>query len=82
MLSYREQETALCVMILHNRRKTAINAGWTASKSINVKDTLRVVVCIKMTLPLKKNAQANYAWPFLYTEVGIHPLFDNRITDS
>jgi hypothetical protein len=48
-------------MIFHIRRKTAINAGWTASKSVNVKDTLRVSVCIKRTLPLKKNAQANYA---------------------
>jgi hypothetical protein len=69
-------------MILHIRRKTPINAGWTGSKSVNVKDVLRVSVCIERILPLKKNAQANYAWPFLYTEVGIHLLLDNRITDS
>jgi len=48
--------------ILHIRRKTPIiNAGWIASKSINVKDILRVSVCIERILPMKKNAQANYA---------------------
>jgi hypothetical protein len=26
------------------------------------------VSCIERILPLEKNAQANYAWPFLYTE--------------
>jgi hypothetical protein len=69
-------------MILHIRRKTPINAEWNASKSVNVKDILRVSVCIERILPLKKNAKANYAWPFLYREVSIHPLPDNRITDS
>jgi hypothetical protein len=47
-----------------------------------VKDILRVSVCTERILPLKKNAESNYAWPFLYTEVSIHPLLDNRITDS
>jgi hypothetical protein len=51
-------------------------------KASMLKDILRLSVCIERILPLKKNAQANYAWPFLYTEVGIHPLLDNRITGS
>jgi hypothetical protein len=69
VLWYREQEIALHVMNLHIRRKTPKNARWTASKSISVKDILRVSVCIERILPLKKTAQANYVWPFLYTEV-------------
>jgi hypothetical protein len=43
-----------------------------------LKDILSVSVCIKRILPLKKITQANYAWPLLYTEVGIHPLPDNN----
>jgi len=49
-------------------------------KASMLKDILRVSVCIERILPLKKNARANYAWPFLYTEVGIHPLLDSRMT--
>ena len=45
-------------------------------------DILKLSVYIERILPLKMNAQANYAWPCTYTEVGIHPLIDNRITDS